>query len=226
MRPNLRLILILPAALLLAGCPVRRPSEVVVAGLRCEQTVDPLGVDVPQPRLSWQLQSEQRGQVQTACQVLAASGLERLARDEGEVWDSGRGTSDETLGVLYRGRPLQSSQRVFWKVRVWDKAGRASAWSAPATWTMGVLAVAGPSSPEGYAAAGQSSPDGSARAGWQARWITDPELLRWQRPLLGYHSEDATDPVTTKWVQIDLGQPRAIDAVRLHALRHTVLEGL
>jgi hypothetical protein len=212
---NLRRILILSAALLLAGCPVRRPSEVVVAGLRCEQTVDPLGVDVPQPRLSWQLQSEQRGQMQMACQVLAASGLERLARDEGELWDSGRVTSDETLGVLYRGRPLQSSQRVFWKVRVWDKAGRASAWSAPATWTMGVLAQAGPSSPEGFAA-----------ASWQARWITDPELLRWQRPLLGYHSEDATDPATTEWVQIDLGQSRAIDAVRLHALRHTVLEGL
>ena len=47
--------------------------------------------------------------MQTAYQVLAASGLERLARDEGELWDSGRVASDETLGVLYQGRPLQSS---------------------------------------------------------------------------------------------------------------------
>ena len=104
---NLRLIPILAAALLLAGCPARRPSEVVVAGLRCEQAVDPLGVDAPQPRLGWQLQSEQRGQMQTAYQVLAASELDRLARDDGELWDSGRVASDETLGVLYQGRPLQ-----------------------------------------------------------------------------------------------------------------------
>ena len=236
MRPNPRLIPILSAALLLAGCPSRRPSEVVVAGLRCEQIVDPLGVDAPQPRLSWQLQSEQRGQLQTAYQVLAASGLERLARDEGELWDSGRVASEETLGVLYQGRPLQSSQQIFWKVRVWDRIGRASAWSAPATWTMGVLAAAstlpegsaraGPSSPEGFAGASQASPEGSARAGWQAQWITDPGLLLWQRPLLGYHSVDATDPATTKWVRIDLGQSRTLDAVRLHAVRTMVLEGL
>jgi hypothetical protein len=212
---NPRLIPILAAALLLVGCPSRRPSEVVAARLRCEQTVDPLGVDAPQPRLSWQLQSEQRIQMQTAYQVLAASGPERLARDEGELWDSGRVASDETLGVLYQGRPLQSSQRVFWKVRVWDKAGHASAWSAPATWTMGILSETGRSSPDGY-----------ALASWSARWITDPELLRWQRPQLGYRSEDTTDPVTTKWVQIDLGQSRALDAVRLHAVRPTVLEGL
>jgi alpha-L-rhamnosidase len=234
---NLRLIPILSAALLLAGCPARRLSEVVVAGLRCEQTVDPLGVDAPQPRLSWQLQSEQRGQVQTAYQVLAASRLDRLARDEGELWDSGRVASEETLGLLYQGRLLQSSQQIFWKVRVWDRIGRASAWSAPATWTMGVLAQAGPSSPEGparagpaspegFAAAGQASPEGFARAGWQAQWITDPDLLLWQRPLLGYHSVDATDPATTKWVRLDLGHSRTLDAVRLHAVRTMVLEGL
>jgi len=224
---NLRLIPILSAALLLAGCPARRPSEAVVAGLRCEQAVDPLGVDAPQPHLSWQLQSELRGQMQTAYQVLAASGLDRLARDEGELWDSGRVASDETLGILYQGRPLQSSQRVFWKVRVWDKSGRLSAWSVPATWTMGVLtAAAGQASPEGSARASQASPEGSVAANWQAQWITDPDLLLWQRPLLGYHSVDATDPATTKWVRLDLGQSRTLDAVRLDAVRPMVLEGL
>jgi alpha-L-rhamnosidase len=225
-RPNFRLIPIISAALLVAGCPSRRLSEVVVARLHCEQIVDPLGVDAPHPRLGWQLQSEQRSQIQTAYQVLAASGLERLARDEGELWDSGRVVTDETLGIPYQGRPLQSSQRVFWKVRVWDKAGHASAWSTPATWTMGVLAEADRSSPEGFAPAGRSSPDGYALASWQARWITDPDLLRWERPQLGYRSEEATDPVAMKWVQIDLGQSRALDVVRLHAVRPTVLEGL
>jgi len=189
---------------LAAGCFRGRTGGSSVAALRCEQDADPLGVDVPHPRLGWTLQSAERGQVQTAYQVLAATAPDLLTRDEGDLWDSGKVISDETLGVLYTGEALKSSQEVFWKVRVWDRRGHASAWSAVATWTMGVLAP----------------------TGWSACWITDPELLHWQRPLLGYHSEETTDAETRKWVQLDLGAPRTIDAVRLHALRHTVNEAL
>lgn len=198
-----------------AGCFRGRTAGISVAALRCEQDADPFGVDVPRPRLGWTLQSAERGQIQTAYQVLAASAPERLARDEGDLWDSGKVTSDATLGVLYAGQALQSSQQVFWKVRMWDRHGSASAWSPVATWTMGMLAPAG-----------RPSPNGFGPAGWAARWITDPELHHWPRPLLGYHSEETTDAETRKWVQLDLGAPRTIDAVRLHALRHTVIEAL
>lgn len=198
-----------------AGCAILRSGNLAVAGLRCEQDVDPLGVDVPQPRLGWTLQSAERGQAQMAYQVLVASSLALLTQDQGDFWDSGRVVSDDALGVRYRGRPLQSAQQVFWKVRVWDRHERRSAWSPAATWTMGLLAAGAPAPGEAGAA-----------AAWPARWITDPELLRWQRPLLGYRSEDTTAPNTVKWVQIDLGTSRAIDEVRLLALRHGVIEGL
>ncbi len=107
--------------------------------LRCEYYVNPLGVDVPQPRLFWKLASKQRGQYQTAYQILVASTPELLAKDTGDLWDSGKVVSDETTHIKYAGRPLKSSQQAFWKVRVWDKHGRASAWSKPASWTMGLL---------------------------------------------------------------------------------------
>src|SRR4051812_17732566 len=37
--------------------------------LRCEYLVNPLGIDEKRPRLSWVIESEQRGQKQTAYQV-------------------------------------------------------------------------------------------------------------------------------------------------------------
>ena len=131
------------------------------ADLHCEYAANPLGVDVAAPRLFWGDESKQRGQRQTAYQIIVASSPAKLARNQGDLWDSGRVASDETIQIPYAGQPLKSAEEVFWKVRVWDADGKASPWSKPATWTMGVL------SPEN----------------WQAKWIaapTNPEsvLLR------------------------------------------------
>ncbi|HTZ20461.1 MAG TPA: family 78 glycoside hydrolase catalytic domain, partial [Opitutaceae bacterium] len=115
-------------------------GALVPSQLRCEYAVDPLGVDVAQPRLSWRVQSSERGQRQTAWQVLVASSAELLAADHGDLWDSGRVETDATTHLRYAGAALTSSQQVFWKVRVWDRGGKASPWSTPATWTMGLLA--------------------------------------------------------------------------------------
>jgi len=132
--------------LALAGAPVRpaRAAESAAAlrvdALRCELARDPLGVDVARPRLGWQVASPARGERQTAWQVLAASSPELLARDRGDLWDSGQVAGDPPALVPYAGAPLASSQQVFWKVRVWDREGRPTPWSAPAAWTMGLLA--------------------------------------------------------------------------------------
>src|SRR5262252_8606432 len=100
--------------------------------LRCENLSDPLGIDVLQPRLSWTLQPYKhasRGQLQTSRQILVASSEALLSNDQGDLWDSGRIASERSIQVSYAGRPLQSLQECFWKVRAWDKDGRASAWS-------------------------------------------------------------------------------------------------
>lgn len=107
--------------------------------LRCEYRVDPLGIDEPAPRLSWIVESGLRGQRQTACRLLVASSEKLLGKDRGDLWDTGKVASDETIGTPYQGQPLASQQRCFWKVKVWDKDGRESAWSKPALWSMGLL---------------------------------------------------------------------------------------
>jgi hypothetical protein len=108
--------------------------------LRCEWARDPLGVDVAQPRLTWKLASDTRGDRQTAYQVLVASSLDLLIQDKGDLWDSGKVKSDETVQLPYAGKVLKSSQQVYWKVRVWDLKRRVSDWSALEKWTMGLLA--------------------------------------------------------------------------------------
>jgi alpha-L-rhamnosidase len=114
-------------------------ASIVSVNLQCEYRVDPMGIDVGNPRLSWQVQSDKRNQSQSAYEILVADGKKLLENNQGDLWDSGKITSDETVGIIYSGKPLTSGLPCFWKVRVWDQHGRASAWSKPARWSMGLL---------------------------------------------------------------------------------------
>ena len=109
------------------------------AELWCEYAVDPLGIDAPEPRFSWILGSSRRGQVQCAYRILVAGSEGALGGDVGNKWDSGMVASDRSVNVAYAGAALSSGERCFWKVRVWDGRGAASAWSAGASFEMGLL---------------------------------------------------------------------------------------
>lgn len=116
------------------------PSEgVLPTYLRSEYLVDPLGIDAARPRLSWIITSPERGQRQTAWQILVSSTPEALDNNEGDLWDSGKVDGNETAHIAYGGRPLRSHEVCHWKVRTWDKDGRASPWSEAARWSMGIL---------------------------------------------------------------------------------------
>ena len=109
--------------------------------LRCEYLENPLGIDVTQPRLNWILDSDERRQKQTAYQILVASSADELKNDQGDLWDSGKISSDQTTFVAYDGKPLASRELCFWKVRSWDEAGKPSLWSKAVFWEMGLLSI-------------------------------------------------------------------------------------
>ena len=114
----------------MVGCDSFSNNQMVVNKLHCEYRTNPLGIDVPQPRLSWILTTDQRGEKQTAYQVLAATSQEKLAQDIGDLWDSGKIDSDQSIHVVYAGKELQSRMKCFWKVRAWNRVGKPSKWSA------------------------------------------------------------------------------------------------
>jgi alpha-L-rhamnosidase len=120
--------------------------------LRVEYRENPLGIDVTAPRLSWLVTSNDakgRGLRQTAYRILVASSESALRAGSGDLWDSGKVVSSDSAQIVYAGKPLVSRAAAFWKVQVWDQRGKASEWSAPAEWSMGLL------QPED----------------WQAKWV-------------------------------------------------------
>jgi hypothetical protein len=105
--------------------------------LRCDYATNPLGVDSENPRLCWKLQTNENRQKQTAFEVFVSSSPELLARNDGDLWDSGI-IRNGMIQINYDGKKLGSFQKAAWKVRVWDAHGKISE-SKPAAWTMGVL---------------------------------------------------------------------------------------
>lgn len=139
----LRIWIALLIALTATASAAAQPRQGLrAAHLRCEHLQNPIGIDAQPPRLSWKVQAleaDAYNKRQSAYQVMVASSRKNLDAGRGDLWDSGKVRSNQTVLVNYAGKPLKSRQQCFWKVRVWDEADRASAWSEPAQWSMGLL---------------------------------------------------------------------------------------
>jgi alpha-L-rhamnosidase len=188
------------------GYAIANGENIVLSTLRCEFRVYPMGIDVLKPRLSWSLQSNIRGEKQTACQVLVASSPELLAKGKGDLWNSGKITSTENMQE-YAGVSLKSRQSCYWKIKVWGQDGKPSSWSQPAYWTMGLL----------------KSGD------WEAQWISDQVLAdpsnRPMTPISCYRSKIASTSDVTKWITLDLDTIKRMNWIALLPARPQSLNG-
>ncbi len=120
-----------------------------LGNLLCENSTNPIGLDISQPRFSWVLNSDERSVLQTAYEIKVS--LDKSPSvSKNLVWQSGKQMSDQSVHVTYGGKALQPTKRYYWQVRIWDNEGNTSAWSEPAFFEMGMM-----------------NP-----AQWQAKWIT------------------------------------------------------
>ncbi len=117
-------------------------QHLTVRHLTCAYQAQPLGVQQAAPTLSWEIGSDQRNVTQTAYRILVSDNKKSLTQHLGNTWDSGKITSGASLQISYAGRPLQAAKTYYWQVQVFDNQGKASEWSAPAQWQMGLLAPA------------------------------------------------------------------------------------
>ncbi len=177
--------------------PIER-AALSAANLRCEYLTNPLGIDEARPRLSWTLESDERGQRQTAYRILVASSRDRLAAGSGDLWDSGKMESDECVHVVYEGAPLLSRMQCFWKVMVWPGGGSPATWSEVAMWSMGLLQA----------------------DEWKARWIgwdSDPEAAKQEA-----EPEVKTRPLeAATWIWYPVGSPAKSAPVGKYFFRHS-----
>lgn len=137
---------------LLLAATLAAPMSIHPTTLRCEYLTNPLGIDETAPRLSWIVESSKRGEKQTAYQIVASASAEEVKSGKGSLWETGKIASDLSAHIVYAGKKLTSGQRVWWRVRVWDKGGKVSAWSQPAFWEIGKLKP----------------------SDWQAQWVGAP----------------------------------------------------
>ena len=111
----------------------------ILEKLRCEYEEKPLGLEIKNPRLSWQMKSATRGAKQTAYQILVADNEVELKKDIGNIWNSGMVKSEQSLKIDYAGKPLESRKRYFWKVKVWNEKNKPTIYSEPTWWEMALL---------------------------------------------------------------------------------------
>jgi hypothetical protein len=93
------------------------PSDTIITGLQTNTLDNPVGVEGT-PSFSWRMESDVRGQAQTAYHVT-------LAKDSSMtdvVWDSGKVTGDISVGITC-GAALESLTKYYWQTGVWDKDG-------------------------------------------------------------------------------------------------------
>ena len=106
------------------------------ASLRCEYLVDPMGIDMAKPRFFWVIGHAERGQIQSAYQIVVSTDPKAAA---GDIWDSGKVASPKSIQVPFAGKALESGKSYFWKVRNWDRDGRESPWSPVARFDTGLF---------------------------------------------------------------------------------------
>lgn len=117
-------------------------TSITPVSLTCEYHVNPLGIHTATPRLAWKLAPADpaaREQAQTAWEIQAAASPEALETGGDLWWATDKVNSAGTLHHPWKGRALNSRDRVYWRVRVWDEAGAESPWSAAAHFTVGLL---------------------------------------------------------------------------------------
>jgi alpha-L-rhamnosidase len=125
-------------------------KKTLVTNLQCEYLTNPLGVDIQQPRFSWNISSELRGVSQSAYRIIVADSPEKLRKKQGNIWDSEKVMSEQSTNLVFQGAPLQSGRNYYWNVIVWNQDDEQISISEAAFFYTGLLSM----------------------SDWEAQWIT------------------------------------------------------
>ncbi|WP_404900536.1 family 78 glycoside hydrolase catalytic domain [Priestia filamentosa] len=104
--------------------------------LTCEYKINPIGLDIKKPRISWKMQSNRRGTIQTAYRIQVTENDQDFTN---MLWDTGEIHSDESIHIEYKGPELTSQTRYYYRVKVWDNFGDESEWSEIVWWETGIF---------------------------------------------------------------------------------------
>jgi alpha-L-rhamnosidase len=125
--------------LLFISLNIFQTNAQTIEKLKCEYQETPMGLEILNPRLSWQMKATNRGAKQTAYQILVADNEADLKKDIGNVWNSGIVKSEQSIKIDYAGKTIESRKRYFWKVKVWNEKNKSTQYSESSWWEMALL---------------------------------------------------------------------------------------
>ncbi|MDP4132032.1 MAG: family 78 glycoside hydrolase catalytic domain, partial [Bacteroidota bacterium] len=107
----------------------RAASPLQPVHLQCEYISNPIGIDLADPRFSWQFNSGVRNQFQSGYELIVSDDLDAIRNENGNMWSTGKIVSSRSIQVEYGGKPLRSFTRYYWRIKVYNQNNEASAWS-------------------------------------------------------------------------------------------------
>lgn len=132
---------------------IENSFEIKPEFLLCNHAGNPLGIGTLKPSFSWRAAACGRGKAQSAYRILVADSLEHLQEEQKLLWDTGKVQSNECTSVTYQGGGLKTAETYYWKVKIWDEAGKESLFSYPAIFETAL-----------------------AESDWKAVWIGNPTV--------------------------------------------------
>ncbi len=136
---NLTLI-ILCIFFILNLCNAQNKSNLKLENLKCEYQINPKGVQKYQPFLSWEIKaSAKRNISQSSYRIIVVESDNVPSKVSDIFWDSGVVSSNQSVNVIYNGKPLKSANKYYWRVQVEDNLGTKSKFSRWASFQTGIL---------------------------------------------------------------------------------------
>lgn len=120
--------------------------------LKTEYLIDPIGIDNPHPRFTWQMDDQSKAAQQTAFRLMVSTDSLALVKGIASEWDTGWITTSNSLQT-YNGKALQPFTKYYWRIAL---AGRTKVKSVKfkiASFEMGMM----------------------SKGNWQGAWISDSE---------------------------------------------------
>lgn len=110
-----------------------QPTELRVCGL-----ISPMGID-GDISFSWLNSGNGYGRGQSAYRILVSSTLEKAESLQGDLWDTGKILAEKNCDISYRGKPLASRKRYYFRVAVWDEKDEMGNFSQISHFETGIL---------------------------------------------------------------------------------------
>ena len=115
-------------------------NQASVYDLKSEHLVNPIGLDVKAPRLTWKINDPRRGAIQKSYDISVGTDSIKVAAGKGSYWNTGKINSSNQM-VVYDGKQLKPFQKYYWLLKVWDKNNQKIINEKLASFEMGMMDI-------------------------------------------------------------------------------------